>query len=208
MRVDMKAIETTYKGALFRSRLEARWAAMFDLLNWSWVYEPFDGDYYIPDFLIEGKNPFIVEVRPCVSEKEYEAQTSTIKVYRETFNGDILILGASPTPYLEDHWRRSSPCAGLLWQDTLIEWGKEPTHWRGCVYPSSPWIGNHSEGSWHTASWFRCLDCSSISLVHELQSFDGYPCGCYDGDHHLGSIPASLLKEYWNKAGTQVRWKA
>ena len=36
------AIPTEYKGAMFRSRLEARWAATFDILQMGWVYEPFD----------------------------------------------------------------------------------------------------------------------------------------------------------------------
>jgi hypothetical protein len=34
-----KAIETTYMGCRFRSRLEARWAVFFDALGWDWEYE-------------------------------------------------------------------------------------------------------------------------------------------------------------------------
>lgn len=48
------AIPTAYGGVNFRSRLEARWAAMFDLLGWRWEYEPLDLDGYIPDFLVRG----------------------------------------------------------------------------------------------------------------------------------------------------------
>jgi hypothetical protein len=33
-------IVTEYAGARFRSRLEARWAAFFDLCGWRWEYEP------------------------------------------------------------------------------------------------------------------------------------------------------------------------
>ncbi|MEA2669684.1 MAG: hypothetical protein QOJ33_2618, partial [Chloroflexota bacterium] len=32
----MDAIPTTYDGVNFRSRLEAKWAAFFDLLGWRW----------------------------------------------------------------------------------------------------------------------------------------------------------------------------
>ena len=32
----IKAIETSYKGYLFRSRLEARWAVFFDALGLVW----------------------------------------------------------------------------------------------------------------------------------------------------------------------------
>jgi hypothetical protein len=35
----IKAIETSYKGHRFRSRLEARWAVFFDSLGWQWRYE-------------------------------------------------------------------------------------------------------------------------------------------------------------------------
>jgi len=34
-----KAIETSYMGCRFRSRLEARWAVFFDALGWDWEYE-------------------------------------------------------------------------------------------------------------------------------------------------------------------------
>lgn len=50
----MKAIETQYKGRLFRSRLEARWAVFFDTLGVAWEYEEGcgleDGMHYLPDF--------------------------------------------------------------------------------------------------------------------------------------------------------------
>lgn len=36
----MKAIQTEYKGYLFRSRLEARWAVFFDACGIAWEYEP------------------------------------------------------------------------------------------------------------------------------------------------------------------------
>lgn len=36
----IKAIETSYKGYQFRSRLEARWAVFFDHLGIKWQYEP------------------------------------------------------------------------------------------------------------------------------------------------------------------------
>jgi hypothetical protein len=57
----MKAIETTYKGYRFRSRLEARWAVFFDALGYNYKYEnegflvgigqdrPYLPDFYLPD---------------------------------------------------------------------------------------------------------------------------------------------------------------
>lgn len=37
---ELKAIQTEYKGYLFRSRLEARWAVFLDSLGVKWEYEP------------------------------------------------------------------------------------------------------------------------------------------------------------------------
>jgi hypothetical protein len=36
----IEAKETVYQGTTFRSRLEARWAVVFDTLDVEWVYEP------------------------------------------------------------------------------------------------------------------------------------------------------------------------
>ena len=54
---EIRSIDTEYKGYLFRSRLEARWAVFFDELGVRWEYEPegillSDGTSYIPDFYL------------------------------------------------------------------------------------------------------------------------------------------------------------
>ena len=56
---EIKAIQTKYKGYLFRSRLEARWAVFFDCCGVEYEYEPegYDlgnGLMYLPDFLLHG----------------------------------------------------------------------------------------------------------------------------------------------------------
>ncbi len=61
------AIPTTYRNVRFRSRLEARWARFFDALKWPWLYEPFDLLGYIPDFILDFKNPLLVEVKPEIA---------------------------------------------------------------------------------------------------------------------------------------------
>lgn len=54
--MDIKPIETEYKGYKFRSRLEARWAVFFDALGIKWEYESegfkFNGKTYLPDFYL------------------------------------------------------------------------------------------------------------------------------------------------------------
>lgn len=91
----IKAMETEYKGILFRSRLEARWAILFDALELEWVYEPEcfklpSGLKYTPDFYIP-KFDLYVEVKPnfdCLSDDYH------LKRYRE-FNRKFLLLGGS-----------------------------------------------------------------------------------------------------------------
>lgn len=53
----MKAIPTSYRGTNFRSRIEARWAVFFDLVEWPWEYEPIDLEGYIPDFILTFDRP-------------------------------------------------------------------------------------------------------------------------------------------------------
>ena len=60
----IKAIETSYKGHLFRSRLEARWAVLFDELQIEWKYESqgFEndqGDRYLPDFYLPTSHTWV-----------------------------------------------------------------------------------------------------------------------------------------------------
>jgi hypothetical protein len=63
-----KAVETTYNGQTFRSRLEARWAIVFDLLDISWEYEPqlfrTPRGHYLPDFKIKVRS----EKKSCFVE--------------------------------------------------------------------------------------------------------------------------------------------
>lgn len=62
--MSIKAIETVYKGYRFRSRLEARYAVMFDALGFEWQYEPEGFDLgemgcYLPDFFLPKLNVWI-----------------------------------------------------------------------------------------------------------------------------------------------------
>jgi hypothetical protein len=59
------AIPTVYRGRRYRSRLEAKWAAFFDLLHWHHEYEPFDLSGWIPDFLVQGGA--LAEIKPVQS---------------------------------------------------------------------------------------------------------------------------------------------
>jgi hypothetical protein len=65
--MDIKPIETNYKGYRFRSRLEARWAVFFDTWGVKWEYEPegfsLPHGKYLPDFWLPEWNAWF-EVKP------------------------------------------------------------------------------------------------------------------------------------------------
>ena len=78
----IKAIDTQYNRYLFRSRLEARWAVLFDVLGIKYEYE-FEGfdlgnaGWYLPDFWLPERNGMSsrsglwVEIKPIqLNEKE------------------------------------------------------------------------------------------------------------------------------------------
>jgi hypothetical protein len=71
---------TEYHGVLFRSRLEAQWAAFFDLVGWEWEYEPLDLIRWTPDFRVtfpcghsecNGSHVLLVEIKPYYSIDEF-----------------------------------------------------------------------------------------------------------------------------------------
>lgn len=78
---NIKAHRTTYHGVTFRSRLEARWAAFFDLVGWEWEYEPIDLVGWSPDFRVvipcdhsecNGQHVLLAEVKPYFTLKDFE----------------------------------------------------------------------------------------------------------------------------------------
>jgi hypothetical protein len=89
----VRSIATLYSGTLFRSRLEARWGAMFDLLKWSWAYEPIDLNWHIPDFLLRfPAGDVALEVKPETRLSDLHGHA--MRTARAGWGGDVLALGA------------------------------------------------------------------------------------------------------------------
>lgn len=91
MNYGINAIETEYRGCVFRSRLEAKWAAMFDLLHWDWTYEPQDFNGWIPDFLLHNQHRVFVEVKPVTKFPQEVADQIDASGCRD----EVLIVGAA-----------------------------------------------------------------------------------------------------------------
>jgi hypothetical protein len=66
----MEPIETEYKGYRFRSRLEARWAVIFEWMDVQWKYEPQgfnlpNNGRYLPDFLLPNFEAILRQTTPA-----------------------------------------------------------------------------------------------------------------------------------------------
>jgi hypothetical protein len=86
MTYTMKSHPTRYKNTLFRSRLEARWAAWADIVGWEWEYEPVDLEGWTPDFRFRFPcghsecptyHELYAEVKPYRSLSEFNGHQAT-----------------------------------------------------------------------------------------------------------------------------------
>jgi hypothetical protein len=206
------AIPTRYNGTNFRSRLEARWAAFFDLLGWNWEYEAVDRDGWIPDFLVMGSGasriePVLVEVKPITFfdrtvamrierslklpewvedfDRRYTALTNT----KDTDRLLAEVRAAGPTPKV------------LLCGATLIE--PDDSH-RGAI----GW-------AWYCGEWAvaepRCYHSTNPPV------WTVGPNGPFIHDYINGfHAPARLIprvafekaKGLWREAGNMTQWRA
>jgi hypothetical protein len=100
-----KAIDTQYRGYLFRSRLEARYAIFLDTLGVTWDYEiegfKLPSGWYLPDFFIRGNGHYgpyleVKAIEPTAAEKtklcELCAAKSAYGVFAWGAPGDERVL--------------------------------------------------------------------------------------------------------------------
>jgi hypothetical protein len=105
----IEAIETSYAGCRFRSRLEARWAVFFDHLDLRWDYEPQGylvgeaGRPYLPDFWLPDLETW-AEVKGETAALDMSLMKDAVGyphgLGRSDSYGEIsmLILGPVPAP--------------------------------------------------------------------------------------------------------------
>ena len=186
--MSVQAITTMYDGIEYRSRLEARWAAFFHRLKWQFTYEPFDGNGYIPDFLIHGDFPMLIEVKPAVTPDDFTAPIEKIdRGLKDVWDGRILIVGLDPLPYLTSDYDRS-PVAGFL-RESINPYEPDDLCW------------NH--GLWHPSS-------TPLSVCHEYMSYACSPSGYYDGNNgDWRGVPGTLqyIRDMWAAACNDSKWR-
>lgn len=192
MTATVTGIETVYAGTLFRSRLEAKWAAFMTALGWDWTYEPFDAKGYIPDFAVSGQMPLLIEVKPAIgigAMSEYVPRIE--RAIEGCWDHDVLVVGVSPLLPSKDAWDRRDRAGGLMGERC---WGVD---------------GDDGWG-WDEALWLSCRsehkDHLGVALAHSVLSYAGRPCGFYDGNVHLEPVDGAFLAEAWAQATNATRW--
>lgn len=176
----MRGIATMHNGIRYRSLLEAKWAAFFTNIGWQFEYEPFEGNGYIPDFLILGEASFLVEVKPAHNWRGLEEHTSKVeRGLAGIWGGYAIIVGASPIIL---HKEGDYAC-GLLTESCELR-------------------------SWEAGIWSLCPDCRHAAIVSQYGSFQRRPCAHYDGSQWpIEDWSYRLLNARWKDASNQVQWR-
>ncbi len=207
MTYTIKAIPTTYAGVNFRSRLEARWAAFFDLCGWKWDYEPFDLDGWAPDFLLKGKVKALVEVKPVdfrgpdrqlyAQALAHGAKAFGVSIPRKDGalpEYEALVIGNGP--FETDWWSRWS--LGVFaaprreWDDVEQELYAEHANDQtfGCD------VADLYYG-----------DSFPIDYAARYGDYRYRIGGEHEGDHHLTKIRSDVPITTWREAGNIVQWQ-
>lgn len=184
---NIAAIPTLYDGVQYRSRLEAKWAAFYDLLGWKWQYEPFDLNGWIPDFLLPGACPVLVEIKP-ITERDGATCAKITKAARDDgFGGDILLGGCIVPATIPN-----------LVEGTAIGWLLEGS--------GTPFTAGFD---WDAAVLGDYGDAGGgFGLCHAAGSYADRITGKHVGDHCFHHDAARRARQMWAAAGNLVQWKA
>lgn len=202
----MKAIPTYYNDRRFRSRLEARWAAMFDLLRWPYEYEPCDYDGWIPDFVIASAAPFYVEVKPVELFPEEVAE----KIDRSRCPREVLIVG---TVMMRGDDSRM-PSIGWLGEHNPVDPSENaPRYWQSAVVGF--WDGARGrKGSTALENRNKASHIAPLGNPESVVGFCGENggwrdriTGFYDGGcYGYGPGNPECIYRMWQEAGNMVQW--
>ena len=198
------AIPTRVLGVNFRSRLEAKWACVFQLMGWAWSYEPIDlAAHKIPDFVVHFRHPIIIECKPAMTIRE-------IDVYRA-----ILHRAAQPW-ILEDLTRRLATADAydeeivatdaLLADVDRVEAGDHPRDGRRALVAGSQLFIDDT------------LNACSIDGRHYFTECEGDRAGLVDvSDGHevclaCGDVAPKLMRSSdvlrrWRDATNKSQWR-
>lgn len=175
------AIPTVYRGRKYRSRLEARWAAYFDMIGWQFEYEPTDLGSWSPDFLIRTQaKPILVEVKPITELEPSVCKKMATAVRASRFECSLLLLGIGPFAATE--------------HDNGIAIG-----WFGSISHPYPF------GKFPLADWFEAIICQ---VDGRSDIFSGIPVAEVAGiwDFDIEAAQPAFAMGQWASATNLVQW--
>jgi hypothetical protein len=162
-------IQTLYRGVLFRSRLEARWAVFYDTLGVEWHYEHegfvIDGQPYLPDFWLPGVGDggCHIEIKPVDPTQEETEKCAGLALA----SGKMvyLFLGGIPQLPLDGTWPfgNEGRCAHAHFSDG----GEDFPYY-----------------------WCQCPSCNKAGIQYGGRA-ERIRCGCSPADRDRGHNPCS-----------------
>jgi len=220
----IKAVETKYAGTVFRSRLEARWAAFFDVVGWPWVYEPFDLDGWFPDFLlkpvVKTRPPVLVEIKPITEFCKDTADRIEKSLVKSNNKFEPLLLGLTPL-FEEDEQYSYAPdetsSVGWLAEHSLeiesiavggFSWEAAPlrivTPTQECYDLALDWSEPFRTSGGQYYEYEDIPKTVLADFCHPQGSYEHRITQIYDGSY--GGLNSFVCKHYWGKACDKVKY--
>ena len=182
------AIPTTYKGIEFRSRLEAKWAFVFDQIGWPWEYDPLDLNGYIPDFILTFHHaPMLVEVKPEFTIEDL--RKAVPKILRSGWEKEALVVGGSLLGRYD--------AIGIM---NCLDWRYYLDGEEGKVWTQNP-------EDWEEAEVFHCHEHKGIGICSSIQSYKCRVCGAHDGDSHKCGSADTEVRAAFNAATNAAKYR-
>lgn len=176
-RFGLRSLPTYYKGITFRSRLEARWAMVFDQLNIAWEYEPegiqipqsdwflpfMDQFSYLPDFYLPEFDHY-VEVKGHLTDEDYWKMIRIVwelsggfgNIYEHPNGRPLMVLGNLGTGHHYTKpmflFNKEGSIYAYLSGEVVYDFWAYPKDWCGWL------VGSDSE----------CLSKEEIEIAKEL----------------------------------------
>jgi hypothetical protein len=127
------AIETSYAGCRFRSRLEARWAIVFDELGLEWVYEPQGYLVGPPAGLDSDKRPDPGDQRPYLPDFWLPERREWVEVKGSPLRTrECRLLAHATVPHKD--WGLPDNRKGILLLGPIPEPRRDVVALHGCLY--------------------------------------------------------------------------
>lgn len=177
---DRRSIRTVYRKTRFRSKLEADWARVFDVMGIEWQYEAegryFEDTFYLPDFFFPQSRQH-GEVKALLNNADARKIRSLLGgTERRRFVSDPTLdvpLVAFWPDGVFDGWCRSAATIGNVEEFTA---DRVPVSAYQCVKCTgwwfSPWMPDEME--------ITCECCGASGLWMELvaRQIESSDCGC------------------------------